>query len=390
MKYIIGIVMTVLALTNFSYAQRVTFNKGGTLSKNYYVELPYELTNGYLFVNVEMNGIKRKFLVDTGAPLQITSALFGELKPAVINSTEITDASGNKANLDIVNLKEINLNGLTFSDVPALVSNSELYACFDIDGVIGSNLFRNTIVRFESLKHLIILTDDETKANLNKNQASGLISGEPQSYPYFKVGLTGKSKQLVGFDTGSPYFMVTAETHARKNIKDQTAERISSGYGTSSRSLLGIQKKDSLLRIVIPSMTVAGAEFKDVTAETNKSGKTRLGNRLLNYGNVTIDYIHNRFYFEPFNEINVLAEKQWPLKPVVFDHKLVAGVVWEKLSGQVTSLDQIIAIDGEICETVDLCDWLKGGSAAFNSKNNAVLTIRDEKGNSKKIAIVKE
>src|ERR1700709_819336 len=83
----------LLLSTGVCTAQRVTFNKGGTDSKNYYEEIPYEFINGVMFVTPEINGIKRKFLFDTGAPVQITDELFNELKPEIINHTEITDAT---------------------------------------------------------------------------------------------------------------------------------------------------------------------------------------------------------------------------------------------------------------------------------------------------------
>lgn len=389
MKYIVGIIIIIASIRSL-HAQKVTFNKGGASSENYYAELPYEFHAGYLFVMIEIDGAKRKFLLDTGAPMQITKKLFDELKPDIINHTEITDAAGNKDHLNIVSLKEIKLNGVSFTNIPALVSDSELYACFSIDGVIGSNMFRNSILRIESARGLLIVTDDRSKIAAITTPGSRLSAGEPQSYPYFKIELAGKKTQLVGFDSGSPYFMVMAEAHAKKNIREHSAEKISSGFGISSRSLLGLQKKDSLSRIRLESLTVSGASFKNVSAETNKSDKTRLGNKLLAYGTVTIDYIHKVFYFEPFEEGNDLTEKHWPLKPIVAGQKLIVGVGWPELRGLASSGDQILAIDQESYEAVDLCGWLKGKLAVFNAKKTAVLTIRSPNGDISKVTISKK
>lgn len=354
------------------------------------MELPYTFSNGYLFLTVELKGIERKFLFDTGAPTQITSALFSEIEPDIINHTEITDASGNKDDLNIIRLKEIKLGELSFTDIPALVSNSDLYTCFGIDGVIGSNVFRNSIIRIESKNGLIIVTDDPTKIDLKITDASPLTIGEPQSYPYFKAGLAGKKTQLVGFDSGSPHFMVMAQVHAKKNMKDHAVEKIESGYGSSSRSLLGIQKSDSVYRIRLASLMISGVEFTNVVAETNNSNKTRLGNKLLTYGNVTIDYINKLFYFETFEQENDLIEKHWLIKPIIADQKLVVGVVWSGLKDQVSAGDQILAIDDEAFETAELCEWLRGKSALFNSKQSAALTIKDSQGVLKRINLIKQ
>jgi predicted aspartyl protease len=372
MRYTLVCILFLLS-TAVCTAQRVTFNKGGVDHKNYYEEIPYEFVNGYMFVTPEIKGIKRKFLFDTGAPVQITPELFNELKPEIINHTEITDATGGKTSLNIVSITAIKLNNLSFNGIPALVSGSNLYKCWYIDGVIGSNLLRGSIVQIIPAKHIIILTDDETKLTINKQMQAPLVTGEPQTYPFFIMGLTGKKTQVVGFDTGSPNFLRMTETHARRFKKDDAFEKISAGYGINHMSLLGPQTPDSLYRLKISSLSIAGSIFTNVITETNKANNTRIGTKLLDYGIVTIDFIHHFFYFEPAGNNTDLNEK-----------------VWEKCKDQVKSGDQIMAIDDEPCETMDLCDWLNGRSNRMMDKQTATLTIKDEKGNIKKISIAKE
>jgi hypothetical protein len=117
-----------------------------------------------------------------------------------------------------------------------------------------------------------------------------------------------------------------------------------------------------LYHLRLPSISIAGSIFTNVITETNKSNKTRLCTKILNHGIVTIDFIHHLFYFEPTTESNDPGEKLWPLKPIVIDNKLIVGVVWEKMKGQVNSGDQIIAVDDEPRETMNWCDWLYGKS----------------------------
>ena len=379
-----------LLSTTLCTAQRVTFNKGGTESKNYYEEIPYELVNGVMFLTPEINGIKRKFIFDTGAPVQITPELFNELKPEIINHTEITDATGKKASLNIVSIATLKLNNLSFTGIPALVSSSSLYKCWHIDGVIGSNLLRKSIVQIIPAKHIIILTDDETKLSVNKKMQIPLTTGEPQSFPYFNMQVANKKTQTVGFDTGSPNFLRMTAADAGRFKNDDAFEKISAGYGINHMSLLGLQIPDSLYRLRIPSLSIAGGIFTNVVTETSKSRNTWIGTKILDYGIVTMDFIHHFFYFEPTADVVNLSEKLWPLKAIVADGKLVVGVVWEKLKDQVKSGDQIMAIDDESCQTIDLCDWLSGKVDRMLDKQTATLTIKDERGNIKKISITKE
>ena len=389
MRYTLSFIFLLVSAT-VSLAQRVTFNKGGASSKNFYEEIPYEFINGVMFVTPEINGIKRKFLFDTGAPLQITDELFNELKPEIINHTEITDATGNKDRLNIVSIADLKLNNLSFTGVPALVTGSSIYKCWQIDGVIGSNLLRTCIVQIIPAKHIIILTDDETKLSLNRKMQTALETGEPQSYPFFMIQLTDKKTLKVGFDTGTKDFLRMAAAHAKRLEKDGIIEKISTGYGINHMSIVGLAVPDSLSRMKVPLLSIAGCNFTNVITETGNGRNTIVGAKLLDYGAVTIDFIHHSFYFEPTTDSTNMNEKLLPLRPIIADNKLVAGMVWGRLKDEVKTGDQILSIDGEPCGMIDLCAWMNDKADWFMNKQTTTLTIKDAQGNMKKISLVKE
>jgi hypothetical protein len=41
--------------------------------------------------------------------------------------------------------------------------------------------------------------------------------------------------------------------------------------------------------------------------QTNKGGSAAIGSRLLDYGNVTLDFVGSKFYFNPLTETTDLA-----------------------------------------------------------------------------------
>ena len=389
MKVIISCI-SILLLNTYCFAQRVTFNKGGISVKNYFEEIPYEFTNGRIYLTPEVNGIKRRFLLDTGAPTPITAELFKELNPEVVNRTEITDAAGNKTSLTIVSLKEFKLQALVFNNIPALVANSDLYKCLHIDGVIGSNILRNSIVQIIPANHLVIITDNELKLKLNQKNQIALITGEPQSYPFFMVQLSGKKTLKVGFDTGTYSFLRFSDKDASKLGRSSVFKKLSSGYGASHRSLLGLQAPDSLFRLKMLVFAINGYVFDNVITETGKSNNSRIGTKLLDHGTVTLDFIHHLFYFNPVSPGNDLREAFWPIKPVIDQDKLVVGVVWETLKDQLNVGDQILAIDGKTCEMIDLCKWVNGTSEEVMKGTTATLKIRDNQGKVKEIKVSRE
>ena len=123
--------------------------------------------------------------------------------------------------------------------------------------------------------------------------------------------------------------------------------------------------------------------------ETDKNGIPRIGSKLLNYGAVTLDFIHRKFYFDATNTENDLNEKQWPFRPVISNHKLLVGTVWEKLRDQIKPGQQIIAINEIAYDQVNLCDWIHAKSV-FDDREKIILKIKDERGKIKTVQVMKE
>jgi len=388
MRYLCALVVYFLSFTVCS-AQRFNFNQGCNTAKNYYEEIPYENINGKMLMSVEVNGKKRRFLFDTGAPVQISSALFKELNLTVANHGKVHDANGSVDSVSGVIIPSIKLNNTEFTQVPGLITDAPIYQCWQMDGVIGSNILRNSIVRIDPVKQVVIITDDEKRLYINRKKAATLIVDGTQSYPLFMLWLTGKKTIMVGFDSGEGDFLVMTEKDMAQCKKDVDFTRESIGFGAAKMSLLGLAKNDSINLLKFPVLGIDGYPLKDVYATTNKTTLTRVGTRLLDYGAVTLDFIHHYFYLDPYKPLDA-GEKHWPIKPTIANNKMVVGIVWDKLQGQANPGDQIIAINDVPYPTVDLCEWINGKSNLLKDLQTATLTIKDAAGNIKKITMVKE
>jgi len=357
------IIISLLLSGPFCFAQSFNFNKGGTPAKNYYEEIPYENNNGRLFVYAEIAGKKHKFLFDTGSPVTISETLAAESNAASFAKDLITDVNGSSDSLMITDLKEIKIGRLVFNHIPALILSSYLYQCWGIDGVIGSNLLRNSIVQINSKKQVIILTDQQGKLSLNlKNAVPMITTNSRQSEPVIQVKLNNKLDLQLQFDTGDKDFLRMSEELMDKLSRPDNYILLSKGYGASSIGGLGIQQKADKYLIKIPFLNIGRCRFDHVVSETQKNGIPGIGSKLLNYGMVTLDFIHSRFYFDAFRPVNDLNDKQWPFQPTVSGDQLVVGVVWEKGINLVKYGEQIIAVDGTPFQTVNLCDLLNNNS----------------------------
>jgi hypothetical protein len=210
MKYFFTFFLVVeISLT--CLAQKFTMNQGGTLQKDYFTVIPYENVNDKIIVSVEINEKKRRFMLDTGAPNAITKTLFDEIDAIIIKKIPVRDQSEKMDTLAVASVNKITFGGVDFEDVPALVleNNSRTAAdCFGIDGLIGSNMLRKSIVQFDSKSKTITLTDDAKKLSLNKKESSDLELNTHQSSPLVQIRVKKEKivKETLLFDTGANTF----------------------------------------------------------------------------------------------------------------------------------------------------------------------------------------
>jgi hypothetical protein len=388
MKLIFNLCL-LLAICSGAYAQNLIYNQGGTSAKNYYEEIPYQAINGKMFVQVELNGKKHKFLFDTGAPVAISPGLVAELKARFIDEDTLSDVNGVTDTMGVVQIPKIKIGSIQFNHIPAITFFPDFYKCWNIDGVIGSNILRNSIVSIDGTRHIIILTDQLEKLKLNNSYSSEMVTNTSyQSNPIIKVVLKDDITLNLGFDTGDNEFLRISEDMISQLPDSGAYQTLAKGYGANTIGGLGLQQSAEKYLLRFPEMKIGNSLFNNIIIETNKSGTSAIGSKILKYGIVTLDFIHCRFYFNSAKKKNEVKEKQWPFVPTVINDRLAIGVVWDKYKNEVKPGQQIVAIDDVDYSRVTLCDMLNR-SHILAGKETANITVKDDQGNLQKIQISK-
>lgn len=380
----------ILALSSHCFAQQfLSNNKGGTAAKNYYQEIPYEDINGKMIISVIVKGKPYRFLFDTGAPVLISKEFMETAGAVAVHNGNITDVNEVSNAVSVLSVPSLTLGNIEFKDMLAPNYLPDLYKCWNVVGSIGSNLLRNSIVQIDSKKHLIILTDEPDKLQLGGKESIPLILDTIQADPKIRIKLANSSDILLGFDTGDSGFLRIPEYYMARLKKARVFKQLSKGYGAGQVGGEGIEKNNEKYLLNFPVFNVGNAKFQNVQVATSKNAIPGIGAKLLDYGIVTLDFIHSKFYFDANTTSLDLNEKQWPFQPGLSGNQLMVGVLWEKGEKLVKLGEQIVDIDGVAYNNIDLCT-LMNSKPILQGKEKATATIRSASGELRKVEMLKE
>ncbi|MEJ2884424.1 retropepsin-like aspartic protease [Pedobacter sp. GR22-6] len=387
----------ILALLNMigsiSHAQdSFTVNHGGTSQQNYFTKVDYENVVGKIILKATIRGKEYRFVLDTGAPNAISQALLNELNPPLITKMPIWDISNKVDSLSVVSLSGISIGNVIFNDIPTVVPKEQfIFECLGVDGFIGSNMLRNSILQISSNTQKIVITDQVETLKLNNQHASDLFLTKPQSSPIFESTILNTTTANIPllFDTGSPKLMDIALAHYAFCEKEPIFNLQAKSVGNNAFGIHGPGGDTTQYLLQIPGLNINGTVLNNITAQTVISDDSIVGTELLKYGVVTVDYMHKKFYFEPFKAKNDAATKSFPIAFIPQNNKVVIGIIWdEQLRSKVSINDQLLAINDVDYTNISACDFILK-SKQYEGLSEAKLTLKSPEGKLKKVTISK-
>jgi predicted aspartyl protease len=362
-----------------SIAQTINLNQGETTQKGYFSIVKFENVGGFIIVKAAIKGTTYRFLLDTGTPNAISKTLYEKLKPSILSNEKMMDANGVLNEAKMVNIEELTIGNVVFNNIPTVILEDFMsLECMQIDGFIGSNMLRNSIIQVSYTDETLILTDTTTQLNLSENHATKMAFFDEQSSPYIEITLRGEveGNDWVQFDTGfTGFYDINSAGYDSIFSKYPILKLENTGYGGNSMSVWGFNEAKRY-KLTAPELILNGATFLNVSTQSSTDDKSRIGHDLLKYGKVTVDYRHQKFYFELYKNPIDLAKKEFPISPKFEGNKLLVGTIWgEKYAQLINVGDQILSIDGINCEKINPCELILKGSL-FDNKDRAQLLIK--------------
>lgn len=354
--------------------------------ENYLTIIPYTEISNKMIVEAEINNQKYKFIFDTGTTLPILrKEVCDKLNLEMMDSFELDDHFGAASFTEFAFIPEFKLGDMIFTDFPVIsVTDNLILECFEVDGLIGNNIFMNSVVQISSENKTITITNKPENFVLKESDATDMGIAQENGLPFVKVNFIGAKNDTISayllFDTGMDDMLSVPTGFFDENIKELGLfDIITEITGNNTVGFFGLQEAENhLYYLNTPTLNIGNVNINNVQLSTDEGNAARLGQKIFKYGLVTLDYFNMKFYFESFTNKSIEAkEKNWPIIITFKNDALIVGAIMnDELEKQLKIGDKVMQIDGINLENLSLCDIIKG--VAKSKNDEAVFKFEDK------------
>lgn len=355
--------------------------------------IPYEFIEEKIVIPVEVNGVKVKYILDTGGQ---TGTMWKEATEMGVEgtgtSTSIADLNGETALYQEGMLRNVRLSpNYTLSQLKTMVlPEVGMFKSLGVAGILGGDAFAQSVLTFDARKKVVIINYPYRPGGLRIQDGVEMFSGTTH-HSIVNVYVGGVEKRML-FDTGAHGFFIISKDDFLEFEEQGVCIQTDSAYGINGIGLQGLTAPVNILKGYAPELSFVGKTFHNVGCITNPNSRSIIGVDLLKYGKVVIDYMRKRFYFFPFDEEVVDmggAPKTWNVGILPANERFEVTAVWSSLKGKVEFGDEVININGR-----DLRDFPMSQPEVDKILNGIVddkayiVILKDGKG--KKVEIARE
>lgn len=361
------------------------------IQKNYFEEVDFEILYGKIIVPVTIDDKTYRFILDTGAPNLISEKVAKEVNLTNVQVISVKDANNSVENLSIGTVGSIKVGNIHSEQNTVLISainEHPLLKCYSIDGLLGSNFFKNSILKISLTQKKLWITDKVKKLNLSVSPSKLKLVGN-QLAPFIKVNflnnenLEGTEELMI--DTGMDGFYEISNRSFAEFKDADFFTILSTASGTGSVGLFGAGNENEQYLLQTDYFKINQTQFSNLITNTTEDQNSRIGIGVLEYGDMTLDFKNKKFYFEAVDKIT-LQEPVPIYVPTMLDNKLIIGFVWDaEYSDLLQYGDEILRIGTHKISETDLCNTLKlreyrtqnsSNELEIKTKDNQIKTVK--------------
>lgn len=352
----IAIVVTFIILLTAvpSHAAQKVYRTGFEVSKtNFCDTIPIIFDDGQIYIDVEMNGQRRRLNLDTGAA---QGALFGNAAARgarELGNVVSKDAAGNEDTVKVLALPRISFSsGLTIDGyVATLYDKGNIKRKYD--GVLGFDFFNSGINAKIDVRAGVLIVSD-------RRDAFARECGHKLKYrlkwfaPYLKISPFIRHVDEVLFDTGFRHLYTMNDDSFRSHSykSRQVMEQVTdSARGSFAIGNLGTENQSMVYFLKLNRLQWGDYRFLNVSALTTK-GSSKIGAAILNYGSVIIEPKQKSIIFQPYGSPDgaTVSNTLPSLAFVPVNGKTAIGIVARNSDAYKAGArcgDTILSIDGK-------------------------------------------
>lgn len=389
MKQIIFIIsISILFSTCSSVKTLKIINNGKVADKTYNYEIPFEIVLGEILIQVKINGKNYRFLFDTGALNIISKEVADDLMLETKTRIEINDVNNNTDSLDITTIPKLSINNHMFLNQGFGIydfKKSKEISCIEIDGIIGANLVRKSVVKVNMKAQKLYISNSRESLNVPMELKGVPFRINAASSPKIDLQINGTWVKDItldygsnsGIDLGLTSFNIDSLSRGRKHVRS---------VGSNNVGLMG-DGYDTTYMFVAEKTNIGTLSVEDELISVRKSGISTVGTKFLQNYAVTIDWNDKLIYFDELPKEEAASASKlesFGISGRLKDDKFVITEIIEKSSADIYGLqlgDQLLIV-GEKNFTNptmdDYCNVIKNGLFPENKKQVRVTYKRDE------------
>ncbi len=365
----------------------------------FHVEIPIRKERNLMFAEVEISNRKYNFLIDTGAPMVISTEVAKEIGFKATKSKHTRSSNGLSGTSLWGTLKQVRIASLTFSNIPTAVVNFEstkVIKCLGVDGIIGANLMSAGIWQFQYDNNKVVVTNSlQTLDNVVGVSVMRFKKVGANKSPYISASINRQRSSLVLFDTGFNGFFDLPYSSYRKSLGSENLNsyiEVVTGRGWGAEGVFG-SIDTTLFQVKVNQLQVGEETFVEPVFAMGHTKSPKVGVMFLKGRTVTLDYPAAKMY------VQKNASSYYPQKFETFglgiapgDNGVIIGNLFEDSPASRAGLkvkDVLVAIDGFQLPKLEKCQALqKAYDLLQTAKSLEVTILRDAK--TKVVSLTKE
>ena len=388
------VVFLMLFFSCSLFPGRLNVNEGGPVAGSYHSSIPFDYTRDKVIVPLKIGGAERRFIFDTGAITMISQSLYRKMDYPVIGKGSFYDIHQNVDTARVVSIPRLQFGEVVFRDVPAIVYdlNRIPWSCFQVDGIIGSNMMRHSAVQIDLGKKRLTISDNPDNLDI-REAGRAKMKLDKQSSPHIRLKFSENQEDYVLFDSGSDGFVNLNRSFFERMEDDLPLYMERKGRGSNVMGMIGAGSDDQVWRFMLDSFSIAGHSFLEPEIEVTQT-RSKVGSQLFGYGKVTLDYPSASFYFEANKDTLHYRDDNgagYGFIPVVKNDTFRVGLVWE--NSLVDSLGlkpgyRILRINEyHFADSLESAFCRSFLNDAFKTTPEIEMIYQDEKGDYKRVKI---